>query len=393
MKTLRIAGASLVASVLIAAGCGGSGGGIGGTGQDEGTMRVSIGDAPACGYDAVNVTIERVRVNKSATAADGDAGWSEVVLSPARRIDLLTLTNGVLEDLGQTSLPSGKYTQLRLVLAANDAAHPLANSVVPTGGHETALETPSAQQSGLKLNLDVDVPAGKVVDVALDFDACRSVVRLGNSGRYNLKPVLSATTVLSDAGQRVVGYVDPTVSIAGTIVSLQSGGTVVKAGATDTTGKFVLYPVPTGSYDLVVSTTGRVTAVLTGVPVSTTAYTYVGSASAPLAAPVSTPADRLVSGTVTPATATVRALQTLGGNVTVEVRSGIVDGVNGGFQLLLPNGAPVMSPYAADPLLLNFTADAAAAGRYVVEATASGASKAQAVDTSAPVPDLNFTFP
>ena len=288
MKTLRIAGASLVASVLIAAGCGG-GGGIGGTGQDAGTMRVSIGDAPACGYDSVNVTIERVRVNKSPTAGDGEAGWSEVVLSPARRIDLLTLTNGVLEDLGQTSLPAGRYTQLRLVLAANDAAHPLANSVVPTGGQETALDTPSAEQTGLKLNLDVDVPAGKVVDVALDFDACRSVVRLGNSGRYNLKPVLSATTVLSDAGQRVVGYVDPSLAIAGTTVSVQSAGIVVKATAPDTTGKFVLYPVPIGSYDLVVSAAGHVTAVTTGVPVTLAAYTYVASAALPIAPAISTP--------------------------------------------------------------------------------------------------------
>ncbi|NKI96198.1 DUF4382 domain-containing protein [Rhizobacter sp. SG703] len=392
MKTLRIAGAGLVASVLIAAGCGG-GGGIGGTGQDAGTMRVSIGDAPACGYEAVNVTIERVRVNKSPTAGEGDAGWSEVVLSPARRIDLLTLTNGVLEDLGQTSLPAGRYTQLRLVLATNDAAHPLANSVVPTGGQETALETPSAEQSGLKLNLDVDVPVGKVVDVALDFDACRSIVRLGNSGRYNLKPVLSATTVLSDAGQRVVGYVDPAASIAGTTVSLQSGGTVVKAAAPDATGKFVLYPVPVGSYDLVVSATGRVTAVMTGVPVTLAAYTYVASASAPLVPPVSTPADRPVGGTVMPAPATVRALQTLGGATTVEVRGGNVDGLTGAFQLLLPNGAPVASPYAADPLLLNFKADAGAAGHYVVEATSSGVSKTQAVDTSVPVAELNFTFP
>jgi hypothetical protein len=392
MKTLRIAGASLVASVLIAAGCGG-GGGIGGTGQDAGTMRVSIGDAPACGYEAVNVTIERVRVNQSPTAGDDDGGWSEVVLSPARRIDLLTLTNGVLEDLGQTSLPAGRYTQLRLVLAANDAAHPLANSVVPVGGQETALESPSAQQTGLKLNLDVEVPVGKVVDLALDFDACRSVVRLGNSGRYNLKPVLSATTVLSDAGQRVVGYVAPSMAIAGTTVSVQSAGTIVKATAPDATGKFVLYPVPTGSYDLVVSAAGHVTAVTTGVPVTATAYTYVASAAVPIAPSISTPADRQVTGTVTPASATVRALQTLGGSITVDVQSGIVDGLDGSFQLLLPHGAPVSSPYAADPLLLNFVADAGAAGRYTVVATSSGVSKAQAVDTSSPVAPLNFTFP
>ena len=50
------------------------------------------------------------------------------------------MTNGVLAELGQTALPAGKYTQLRLVLAANDGSHPLANSVVPTGSAETALD-------------------------------------------------------------------------------------------------------------------------------------------------------------------------------------------------------------------------------------------------------------
>jgi len=91
-----------------------------------GTLRLALTDAPACGYDAVNVTIQKVRVNQDASASDTGAGWSEVVLSPARRIDLLSLTNGVLEDLGQTSLPAGKYTQMRLVLAPNDATSPMA---------------------------------------------------------------------------------------------------------------------------------------------------------------------------------------------------------------------------------------------------------------------------
>src|SRR5437763_218128 len=115
-------------AALIAA-CGG-GGGIGGTGSAGalGTLNVSLTDAPSCGYDAVNVTIQKVRVHKSASAADSDSGWSEVNLGAGKRVNLLTLTNGVLESLGQTALPAGKYTQLRLVLADNGAANPLANS-------------------------------------------------------------------------------------------------------------------------------------------------------------------------------------------------------------------------------------------------------------------------
>ena len=74
---------------------------------------------------------------------------------------------------------------------------------MPTGGTETALTTPSGQQSGLKMNVDIDVAADKVADVVLDFDACKSVVKRGNSGQYNLKPVIAVIPVVSDAGLRV----------------------------------------------------------------------------------------------------------------------------------------------------------------------------------------------
>ena len=230
-------------------GSAGGGGGIGGTGSPStlGTVNFSLTDAPACGFDAVNVTIERVRVHASASAVDGDAGWSEVVLSPARRFNLLDLTNGVLADLGSTTLPPGKYTQLRLVLADNGGATPLANSVRPSGGSEVALTTPSAQQSGIKINVAIDVAAGQTADVVLDFDACKSVVRRGNSGQYNRKPVISATSVVSSVGLRVVGYLVPSVAAGTTTVSVQTAGVPVKSTQPDGTGAFVLYPVPAGT--------------------------------------------------------------------------------------------------------------------------------------------------
>lgn len=383
--------AILTALVLAACG-GGGGGGIGGTGSnDMGTLHVVMTDAPACGYDAVNITVDRVRVHQSSSAVDSDTGWSEIVLSPARRIDLLGLTNGVLEDLGQTALPAGTYTQLRLVLAANDAAHPLANSVVPSGGSETALTTPSAQQSGIKLNVNIDVAADKVADVALDFDACKSVVKRGASGQYNLKPVIAVTPLLSDAGLRVVGYVDPLIALGSTTISLQSGGVPVKSTVPDATGQFTLYPVPTGTYDLVVTAAGRVTAVMTGVPVVTTAYTHVNTTALGFLPPVAT--SRAVSGSVTPATATVRALQDLTGGPTIEVAWGSVDADSGAFDFALPIEAPVRAAYAVNPSTIVFTADTGAAGQYTLEAASAGATKTQAIDATAVVPPVTFTFP
>ena len=75
-------------------------------------MRLSLTDPPACGYDSVFVTVEKVRMHQSGAAGDNDAGWSEVVLSTPQRVDLLSLNNGTLLPLGQTELPAGSYTQM-----------------------------------------------------------------------------------------------------------------------------------------------------------------------------------------------------------------------------------------------------------------------------------------
>jgi len=86
----RFLAAFALLTVLIAiASCGGGGGsaggggGIGGTGSPStlGTVHFSLTDAPACGYDAVNITVEKVRVHMSSSAAEDDAGWSEVTWS------------------------------------------------------------------------------------------------------------------------------------------------------------------------------------------------------------------------------------------------------------------------------------------------------------------------
>lgn len=373
-RTSRMASwtAALATSMLVAA-CGGGGNNE----TPQGTLRVSLTDAPACGYDAVYVTVDRVRVHQSDTAADSDGGWHELVLAQPRRVDLLSLTNGVLEDLGSTTLPAGQYTQVRLVLADNSATAPMANSVVPTGAAEVALDTPSAQQSGLKIKTNFTVAPTQVADLVLDFDACKSVVKRGNSGRYNLKPVLSAIPVFAAAGNAVQGYVAPALANGSTAVSVQQTGVVVKATMPDATGKFVLSPVPVGSYDLVLTADGRATSVIKGVPVTDTARTTIGSETARLDPPVST--MRTASGTVlftgggsTIPDALVRALQKLTGGPAVEVVARPTDAATGAFSYALPASAPQTGSYVAAPALPTFTADTAMAAKYTLEALVPG---------------------
>ncbi len=385
-----------VAAAAILAACGGGGSS---SSSAAGQLRVAITDAPACGYDQVNVTVEKVRVHKSSTAADGDSGWSELVLNPARKLNLLDLTNGVLVDLGQTELPAGSYTQLRLQLAGNGANAPYANSLVLSGGDgsEIPMDTPSAQQSGLKMNLNLTVQPNELADVVLDFDACKSVVKRGNSGRYNLKPVVSVLPRVRLDALVAEGYVASGIALPGTSVSLQQGGVPVRSTVPASDGRFVLYPVPAGSYDLVVSAAGRVTAVMTGVPISATSRTYATPAGTAIDPPSG--AARSASGTVgisgstTVPLALVRATQVVG-PATVERGAVNADAVTGAFTLDLAAGSPVFTAYSASATTLSFAADATNAGKYKLVAASEGKAPVSAdIDvTAAGVSGLSLLF-
>src|SRR6185369_17561007 len=71
------------------AGCGSDGGGS----TQPGTVGVSMTDAPACGYDEVNVTVSKVRVHQSGSADDKAAGWTDITLDPPRIINLLNFND------------------------------------------------------------------------------------------------------------------------------------------------------------------------------------------------------------------------------------------------------------------------------------------------------------
>lgn len=367
--------ATLAFAAALLAACGGGGGDSGGTSTASGTLRLALTDAPACGYDQVNVTIERVRIHTSATAQDGDAGWSEMVLTPAKRVDLLTLTNGVLEELGSTSLPAGRYTQMRLVLGGSMGPGAMANSLVPSGGSERPMETPSGTQTGLKMNVDIEVAANQLADFVIDFDACRSVVQAGHSGRYLLKPVLSVMPRVTTASNAVEGYVAGAVAAGTTSVSLQKEGAVVRATVPGSNGRFLLSQVPAGVYDLVVRADGRATAVMTGVPVAGTAITVANPSTAPFDPPPSTmrtaSGNVVTSGSAAIPDATVRALQTAGAT-KVELVSRHVDADTGAYSFSLPVAAPVKTAYVAAATSLTFAEESASAGKYTLEVAVPG---------------------
>jgi hypothetical protein len=370
-----LAGSAIAAISLVA--CGGGGGGSGSSTTPTataGTLTVALTDAPACGFDAVNVTVNKVRVNTSASASDTDAGWTDITLNPARKINLLNLTNGVLDSLGQTALPAGHYSQLRLVLDPNTGTG-MANSVVPTGGIEKSLTTPSAVQSGIKLVNEFDVAAGQQVDLVLDFDACKSVVTQGN-GKYLLKPVVK---VVPTAAVGISGFVATSLLGSHVTVSAQQNGQVIGSTVPNaTTGEFFLSHLATGNYDVVVTADNHAAAVVGTVPVASSGSTVVSTTSAPLDLPAS--AVGSISGTVTlPANATeaayVSTKQTFAAGPTVTVKYAGADLSTGAYTIAnLPVTAPRYAVYSST-LPLSFTTATTVlpgVGKYRVEASGTG---------------------
>ena len=374
---------------VVVAGCGSDGGGT-----QPGTLGVSMTDAPACGFDAVNVTVSKVRVHQSDNASENAAGWTDITLNPARKINLLNLNdptqpNLALESLGETPLAAGHYTQLRLVLVPNSGGSPFANSVVLSAqpNNEIALETPSGIQSGIKLIHQFTVGSGQRVDLLLDFDACKSIVQTGN-GTYKLKPVIKVIPFVLNG---IEGFVDTALLNSHVVVSAQVDGDIVRATVPNTvTGKFFLARLAAPeNYDVVITADGHATAVIAAVPVaSSTSITTVSTSLAPI--PVVTPptleasATHSISGTVTLNPATddetvfLAAKQTFGSGPTVTVKSQTASVVTGNptgdfaYNLTLPIAAPSLGPYSAS-LPIVFTQQlAAVAGHYTVQASATG---------------------
>lgn len=348
-------------------------------GSGDGTLKVTLTDSPACGFDQVNVTLSKVRIHPNEGADQQAAGWREIDLSATGRINLTSLTNGALQEVGTASLPAGRYSQIRLLLASDSSGAASGHSVVPSGnGGEFPLEIPEGAAGGLKLIHPFDVGRAKQVDLALDFDVCRSVFQKGDGG-YLLKPVISVIP-LKESGQ-ITGVVSPSLLdghfISNPVVTAQRDGKVVKSTVPDAGGRFILGPLlesgAAGSYDVVFTADEAAPVMIQGVPVKAEATAAVSDAESPMT--LQGASSRTVSGTVIPAGSVVRATQSFSTSLAVavlEVRSALSVLSDGGYRLVLPIAPPSLGLFGAGDLPIPLIPDTAVAGHYRLEASAEG---------------------
>jgi Domain of unknown function (DUF4382) len=204
----------------------------------DGHMTLNLIDS-AGPYEEVNIEVIQVSVHKA--GEDSTSGWL-VISNDTLAVNLLEYTNGNHAILADSSLASGQYTQVRLLLTDN-------NTVV-VHGETHDLEIPSGSTSGLKLNHPFTIEEDVVYSATLDFDAERSIHMTGN-GQYKMKPVIRI--VVDATSGSIFGTVDPADARAKVMTFV--GEDTVSTYADTLTGDFRLMALPAGMYDVEISAT------------------------------------------------------------------------------------------------------------------------------------------
>ena len=159
-----------------------------------GNFNLRMRDTPFTDAKAVLVTFSSVRAHRS------DSDWTVVPFINAattRTCDLKKLETS--EDvLGSAGLPTGHYTQVRLVVQSAtlffdnaSTGSACANTIAPPAGASSPVEIPSGE---VKLNREFDITSSSSMTMLIDFDGNQSIHLTGN-GRYMMSPVISILSV------------------------------------------------------------------------------------------------------------------------------------------------------------------------------------------------------
>ncbi len=213
------------------------------SGSGNSHMNVYLTDGPGA-YSAVNIDIQDVQIHTGSDTSE--SSWQSLHLIEPGEYNLLDFNNGLDTLIASIDLPAGKVSQIRLVLGSN-------NNVV-LNGITYSLTTPSAQESGLKLNLDANLVAGVAYNLWLDFDAGKSIVQAGNSGNFILKPVIRAF-VKAESGA-ITGIALPITAKASIYAIAPGNDTVATTIANPLTGMFQVNGLPAGTYSVAVNGSG-----------------------------------------------------------------------------------------------------------------------------------------
>lgn len=174
-RTLAIASLSLLGAINLYA-CSSD--------DNDGTtqMKLAVADAPVDGAQAVVVKFTGVEL-----LGGGDP--VEILFSAPKTIDLLNDSGTASAVLFDQPIPSGTYTQIRLLVVAD--GDPDNSYITLSDSSKKGLDVPSGDPTGLKLVSGFDAPDGGIANFTVDFDLRKAITcPPGQGGVCFLKPAL-----------------------------------------------------------------------------------------------------------------------------------------------------------------------------------------------------------
>ena len=233
-------------------------------------LQVRLTDAPG-DYEEVNIDIQSVQIHTNQNAGNNDGGWQTLSHINSGVYNLLDFANGHDTLLASASLPAGKISQIRLILGNNNSIKLEDDATV------YPLSTPSAQQSGLKLQVHADLEHNVTYVMLLDFDAAKSIVKTGN-GNYKLKPVIKVITDAVAGG--IQGDIEP--NNANPAIFVMQNTDTIAGGFTNSNGQFIIKGLTAGTYTVRFdSAIDSLDKTVTGVVVTNNQITNMGTVTLP----------------------------------------------------------------------------------------------------------------
>lgn len=234
-----------------------------GSGAQTSQMDIMLTDAPG-DYEKVLIDIQEINAN-----IEGQ-GWVKLSLLRPGIYNMLDLQNGIDTFLCSQQVPVGELQEIRLVLGSR-------NNVV-VDGVTYDMETPSAEQSGLKIKIRESIRSGNKYVVWIDFDANKSIVLTG-SGKYILKPVLRAFLKYNTGSLK--GDVNPDDAVF-FVNTISNSNTDTFTTLTFLGGKFFYMGLPSGSYHVhFYNRAGQDIKTLSNIQVNTNSNTDLGNINIP----------------------------------------------------------------------------------------------------------------
>ena len=227
------------------------------------SLKVTDAPFPHNMVSEANITITKVEARlkdkEETNTSDANGSPFQLLYEGEIQMNLLELTNGVSQSLGEVEVPVGTYDLVRVYV--KDA------NVILTDGRTFDLKVPSGGQTGIKVFLkpDLIVNEGFTNELLLDFDVYQSFVTKGNTNDvsgitgFNFKPVIKASNIsVSGALSGTVSTpIDEiTTDLKGAQIAIMAADTLNTTTFTDASGQYMVQGLSGGSYKVIAELDG-----------------------------------------------------------------------------------------------------------------------------------------